>query len=124
MGLNDGPKSRCVLLLDNQFRIVAREDYRQLDQDKQLQLYQRQEYSKWKSQSLNDGQSISCPERIVLKFTVGKTELGELAVYGENVFTVRSIEFNRTIDLALFTIDFPSGIPVDDERKLVGPLRK
>jgi len=112
------------LFIDNQFHNVAREDYRQFDQDKQLRLYQRQEYSTWKSQPLNDGRSISFPERIVLKFTVGKTELGELAVYGENVITVRSIEFNRPIDLALFTIDFPTGIAVDDERKLIDPHGK
>ena len=45
-------------------------------------------------------------------------------MYGENVITVRSIEFNRPIDLALFTIDFPTGIAVDDERKLIDPHGK
>jgi hypothetical protein len=122
MELNDGPKSRCVLFLDNQFRIVAREDYRQFDQDKQLRLYERQEFSQWRSQPLSDGRSISFPDRIVLKLTVGKTDLGELAIYSENVITARSIEFNRPIDPAKFTIDFPTGIPVDDERKRIDPI--
>jgi hypothetical protein len=119
--LSDGPQSNCVLQLDSRFRILVREDYHQFSQDKQLRLYQRQESSNWKNKTLGNGESISFPERIVLQFVVGKTEVGELAVYREDVITVRSIEFNRPIDPALFTIDFPAGIPVDDDRKLIDP---
>ena len=122
--LNDGPKSRCVLSLDNQFHIVAREDYRQFDQDQNLRLYERHEFSKWKSNPLGNGEIISFPERFVQQLVVGKTEVGELAIYNENVITVRSIEFNRPINPALFTIEFPAGVLVDDDRKPTDPRGK
>ena len=96
-----------------------REDYRQFDEDKHLRLYQRQESSQWKNQTLDNGENISFPRRIVLQSVVGKTEVGELAVFNDRVITIRSIEFNRPIDPTLFTIDFPADIPVKDYSKMI-----
>jgi hypothetical protein len=122
--LNDGPKSRYVLQLDKDCRILQRENYRQFDQDKQLRLYERQQFTKWESHRLDSGETISFPGRIVVQYVVGKSEIEELAVYQEDAITVRSIEFNRPLDPSLFTIDFPVGLAIDDERKRLDPRRQ
>ena len=74
----------------------AVKDYRQFDQDQNLRLYERHEFSKGKSNPLGNGEYYFVSRTFCSEFGRGQNgSRRECAIYNENVITVRSIEFNR-----------------------------
>jgi hypothetical protein len=111
------PTMRHVLHFDKEFRIVQRDKTLQLGDDLHPRLYERHLFSQWENLKLDSGEVVPFPKTCQSLYVVGDLGPGQLAVYREDVFSTRLIELNPKLASSLFTIDFPPGSQVRDERK-------
>jgi hypothetical protein len=102
-----------VIRLDNESRIIQRDVYLQLPQDKKSRLYERHLFSDWEDLPAGGGEMVSFPKKCQLQYCVGMIE-GRPVIYTESEITFRTLTLNPKLADSLFTIDFPSEVKITD----------
>jgi hypothetical protein len=105
---------RFVLVLDEKYRLVQRDEIMQRTGDKEPRLYERHEFTDYKAYDDPSGEQIWFPSHALYRYYMGNMPDGSPVNHTTKQIEITSLEFNVNIPDDVFTLDIPKNARVYD----------